>query len=69
MVKRIFETGATESVFYMTRLNNAIYKYYLTTLIFILILFKRQIPKWMRENAKRMIEPELVMGQVEKYVK
>ena len=53
----------------VTRINNAIYKYYLTTLIFILILFKRQIPKWMRENAKRMIEPEMVIGPVEKYVK
>lgn len=53
----------------LTRLNNAIYKYYLTTLIFVLLFFKREIPKWLTSEAKRIMKPEIVLGQIEKYVK
>ena len=53
----------------LSRLNATIYKYYFLTLVFILILFKRRIPKWMTKNAREIIEPSIVLGKVEKYVK
>lgn len=56
----------------ITRINNAVYKYYLTTLVFILILFKRQVPKWMQSEVKKVVVPAEILsslGKVEKYVR
>lgn len=53
----------------MTRINNLIYKYYVTTWVFVLILFKREIPSWLVKTAQSIIDIEEVMARPEKYVK
>ncbi len=53
----------------ITRINSTIYKYYVTTWVFFLILLKREVPEWLRSNAKDIIEIETIVGQSEKYVK
>lgn len=39
------------------------------TWVFVLILFKRQIPKWLREKTVKIVVPEELVGTAEKYVK
>lgn len=56
-------------VIMLSRMNNTIYKYYLLTLVFILSLFKRTFPKWLREEAKKVVRFEPTVGQAEKYVR
>lgn len=51
------------------KINATVYKYYVTTWVFFLILLKREIPEWLRSNAKEIIEVETIIGQSEKYVK
>lgn len=53
----------------LSRINKMIYKYYVTTWVFVLILFKREIPAWLQGNAKNIVEAEIIIGQAEKYVK
>lgn len=51
------------------KLGHTIYKYYVLTWVFILILFKRQIPKWMQTDTRKLIEVEPFLEKPEKYVK
>ena len=37
-------------------IENVIFRYYLTTLIFILVLFKRKIPKAMQDRMKEIVD-------------
>lgn len=53
----------------ISRLNATIYKYYVTTWVFILILFKREIPEWLQVNTKHIVDADIIIGQAEKYVK
>ena len=53
----------------LSRINKALFKYYFLTLIFLLILFKRQVPKWMRKRASEVLELPDIMGEIEPYVK
>ena len=40
----------------LTKFGNALYKYYITTWVFFLILFKRPIPKWMQKDLKEVFK-------------
>jgi len=51
----------------LTRVSNTIYRFYFLTLVFILILFKRAIPKWMQKKTQEVLEPAIPFGEVQKY--
>lgn len=41
---------------FFSYIENAIFRYYLAFLIFVLLLFKRKIPKEMRSEFSKMVE-------------
>lgn len=53
----------------LTRLNNALYKFYVTTWVFVLILFKRQVPKWLQKKVIDITQLDVVLPKIEKYVR
>lgn len=53
----------------LSRINAALYKYYFLTWIMVLILFKRQIPKWMQKRSVEVLDLPVIMPKIEKYVK
>ena len=56
----------------LTKIDNLIYKYYVTALVFTLILFKRSVPKWMQGEIKDLIVPQVIeepLGPTERYVR
>lgn len=53
----------------LSKINSALYKYYFLTWVFVLILFKRSIPKWMHKRSIEILDLPVVMPEVEKYVR
>lgn len=72
LYRRGWLSGGIPIINMINRINNIFYKYYIVTWVFILILFKRQIPKWMRVETKSVINDltyPLLEGTNEKLLK
>jgi hypothetical protein len=55
-----------DTLWYLIRLP---VKFYVITWTYVLLLFKRKVPKWLQEDIKQELETEIPLGKYEKYTK